>query len=289
MGVHAEAGGAVPSSQGPLASSRAGICSSQAPKHSLHFSPFWLLCHTGPLKQSRRVLEAGSPRSRHGQVQGLVRADPGLWLAAFCVLRWWRERGRSQGSLDNGTDPVLEGHSLMTSSSLTPLCCAGAGLQHRTGPWGTQISTHSALSTNPHAICSPVVGQHRGPAGERLLRRGGEGRQAPSGGHSSRRRGLRAEPGLPSLHGEPAAGAVLARSPLLGPPAAREPSAQQGRRGGPWRLLAVNPCPRLPAREATSATGASRTPHAPPDSGSRARRALGGRRGCARHPLDPDS
>ena len=153
----------------------------------------------------------------------------------------------------------------------------------------TDLRPQCPFRTNPHAICSPVVGQHRGPTGERLLWRGGEGRQAPSGGHPSRRRGLRAEPGLPGLHGEPAAGAVLARSPLLGPPVAREPSAQQGRRGGPWRLLAVNPCPRLPAREATSATGASRTPYAPPDSGSRATRAPGGWRGCAHHPLDPDS
>ena len=47
MGVQAEAGGAIPSSQGPVASSRAGICSSQAPKHSLYFNPFWLLYHTG--------------------------------------------------------------------------------------------------------------------------------------------------------------------------------------------------------------------------------------------------
>lgn len=149
----------------------------------------------------------------------------------------------------------------------------------------TDLCPQCPFCTNPHAVCSPVVGQHRSPAGECLLRRGGEGRQAPSGGHPSRRRGLRAEPGLPGLHGEPAAGAVLARSALLGPPAAREPLAQQGRRGGPWRLLAVNPCPRLPAREATSATGASRTPHAPPDSGSRATRALGAGGGARATPL----
>ena len=70
------------------------------------------------------------------------------------------------------------------------------------------------------------------------------------------------EPGLPGLHGEPAAGAVLAWSPLLGPPVAREPSAQQGRCRGPWRLPAVNPCPLLSAQEATSVTGASRMPYA---------------------------
>lgn len=86
VGVQAEAGGAVPSSRGPVASSRAGICSSQAPKHSLYFNSFWLLYHIGQLKQSHRILEAESPRSRHQQVQGLVRADPGLWIAAFCVL-----------------------------------------------------------------------------------------------------------------------------------------------------------------------------------------------------------
>ena len=43
VGVQAEGGGAVPSIQGPLASSMAGICSSQTPKHSLYFSLFWLL------------------------------------------------------------------------------------------------------------------------------------------------------------------------------------------------------------------------------------------------------
>ncbi|XP_053753897.1 lysine-specific demethylase 4B isoform X6 [Panthera pardus] len=73
-----------------------------------------------------------------------------------------------------------------------------------------------------------------GTSGEHLLGRGGEGRQAPAGGHPTRPRGLRTEPGLPSVHGEPLAGAVPARGPLLGQPAARRPL-------GPARQAAAGP------------------------------------------------
>lgn len=138
---------------------------------------------------------------------------------------------------------------------------------------------------NPCTVCSPAVAQHGGTSGEHLLGGGGEGRQAPAGGHPARPRGLRAEPGLPSVHGEPAAGAVPARGPLLGQPAARwPPRPSKAGGGGPWRVLAVDSCPRLPPRSPRGAarlrvaTGASGTPARGPDSGSRATRALGGAR-----------
>ena len=87
---------------------------------------------------------------------------------------------------------------------------------------------------NPRAVWSPAVAQHGGTSGEHLLGRGGEGRQAPASGHPTRPRGLRTEPGLPSVHGEPLAGAVPARGPLLGQPAARRPL-------GPARQAAAGP------------------------------------------------
>lgn len=73
---------------------------------------------------------------------------------------------------------------------------------------------------------SPAVGEHRGAPGERLLGRGGEGRQAPPGGPPARPRGLGPDPGLPGLHGEPPAGAGPARGPLLGrPPGSPSPAS----------------------------------------------------------------
>lgn len=95
VGVQAEAGGAVPSSQGPLASSMAGICSSQTPKHSLYFSPFWLLYYTGQLKQSRRKLEVqnqGPDRSGSGEGSPWF-TDPCL-LCPHVVEREGALRGR---------------------------------------------------------------------------------------------------------------------------------------------------------------------------------------------------
>lgn len=146
------------------------------------------------------------------------------------------------------------------------------------GIWGTQPSvpnTPSALT-----LCVwPTVGQHRGSAGERLLRRGGEGRQAPAGGHPARLRGLGAESRLPGLHGEPPAGAVPAQSPLLRQPASRPvtpwPSEAGGR--GPWHLLAVNSCPRLPALRGYlhALWGQEQAGRWRPDSGSGAKPAWG--------------
>lgn len=144
--------------------------------------------------------------------------------------------------------------------------------------------------TNPCAVWSSAVAQHGGAAGKCLLGRGGEGRQAPTGGHPARLRRLGAEPRLPGLHGEPPAGTVPSRSPLLGHWPPGHPSAQQGRRR---RALAFACCEFLSSPpqppEATSVLCKDRSEQdastRPPDSGSRATRALWGRLGLAPSPL----
>lgn len=117
---------------------------------------------------------------------------------------------------------------------------------------------------NACAPWPPAVTEHRGTPGQRLLRRGGEGRQAPAGGRPTCHRGRGAEPGLPGLRGEPPAGPVPAWGPLLGQRPPGRPLAQQGRR---WRALAAaccEFCPCLPGPQrpppCSVGTGASRTP-----------------------------
>lgn len=96
---------------------------------------------------------------------------------------------------------------------------------------------------NACAPWPPAVTEHRGTPGQRLLRRGGEGRQAPAGGRPTCHRGRGAEPGLPGLRGEPPAGPVPAWGPLLGQRPPGRPLAQQGRR---WRALAAACCEFCP-------------------------------------------
>ena len=108
---------------------------------------------------------------------------------------------------------------------------------------------NTPFHTNPCAVWFPTVSQHWGTAGKCLLRRGGEGRQAPTGGYPTHRRGLGAEPRLPGLHGEPPAGAVPAQSPVLRQPVSCPAPTWPSKAGGsgPWHLLAVSSCSRLPA------------------------------------------
>lgn len=148
-------------------------------------------------------------------------------------------------------------------------------------------------ATNPRAVWSPAVGQHRGPTGKRLLGRGGEGRQAPAGGHPSRRRGLGAEPGLPGLHGEPPAGSVPARSLLLGQPAAqRPPRPSKAGAAGPGVCLLCEslssppPPESLPRRRRRQERAGRRTRPRTQGAGPRG---LWGASGGTRHPFDPDS
>lgn len=197
---------------------------------------------TGPREPQRlllRVLGATSPRSRRQQAQRPVRPAP--WSTQPATS--WAERGRTCRRALWGLCPQALSpsagvpHASPLPSPPRPRPWARHTGRGRSGrAWGAQ----SRAVANACAPWPPAVSQHRGAAGQRLLRRGGEGRQAPAGGRPACRRGRGAEPGLPGLRGEPPAGPVPAWGPLLGqrPPATPRPSKAGG--GGPWRLPAVN-------------------------------------------------
>ena len=151
-GVQAEAGGAVPSVQGPWPPVWQAFVPAGPP--STACISVRSGCYT-TLDNLNNLPGSWKSKIRHRQVQGLVRADPGLQTPAFFVLTWWRERALS-GVAYKGTHPVLEGHSLMTSSPLTPSCHAGQGFSIGLDPGGTPISAHSTLSALTPTPSAPL-------------------------------------------------------------------------------------------------------------------------------------